>query len=161
MLDGPRVSVWHSRGIAQLRTFRFEYIEGVDAVFWRAGNLREAETSVLKAVIRNAFQRVMEVVYCKAKREKTTGTLSAAAVAALYRDNLSLAPGQEAITNNAVDSMLTIYNRAVSVPEIMEAILSCENLAGWSPFDSVVKMQLMVSKSRAQNSVTVQCVGRL
>jgi hypothetical protein len=137
-------------------TFRFESILTVDALYWRAANLRELVVSEFRAVALTPVQRICQVVEFKAQQERKHGgaKLSAAALTQLFLDNLKMADDAEKLSKNLVDNILTVWNRALSQQAILEIVLDAEERFGpATPFDSILKMYTIVSKAQTAPAI--------
>ena len=66
----------------------------------------------------------------------------------MYRKNLRLASTSEPVSNTFLDMASTIWDRALSKPEIAQVILAEENERGNSFFNSTTKMQMMIKRAR-------------
>lgn len=130
-------------------TFSFEEIVTVDALYWRSANLREKVVSEFRAVAITPVQRVCQILEFKTSREKSLGNkLSSKAIAAAFRENVMLNKDSEQLSENMIDNIITLWNRALSNPAVMTVVLDCEARLGHNtPFDSIYKMTVIVQKA--------------
>lgn len=70
------------------------------------------------------------------------------AIAAAFRENVRFNKDSEPVSENMIDNILTLWNRGLSNASVMSAVLDCDARFGHnSPFDSILKMTVMVQKS--------------
>ena len=75
-------------------------------------------------------------------------TLTPAAVAFQYRAEAARAECQEELTDACVDMAISIYRRALTIPQVMKVVrLSEERYGSRTVFDSICKMQAMLQKA--------------
>ena len=75
-------------------------------------------------------------------------TLTPAAVAFQYRAEAARAECQEELTDACVDMAISIYRRALTIPQVMKVVrLSEERYGTRTVFDSICKMQAMLQKA--------------
>lgn len=136
-------------------TFTFEEIVTVEALYWRSANLREKVVSEFRAVAMTPVQRVCQILEFKATREKVLGNkMSAKAIATAFRENVALNKDSEQLSENMIDNIITLWNRALSNPAVMTVVLDCESRLGpTTPFDSIYKMVLIVQKASTPQAI--------
>ena len=136
-------------------TFAFEEIVTVEALYRRSANLREKVVSEFRAVAMTPVQRVCQILEFKTTREKVFGNkLSAKAIATAFRENVTLNKDSEQLSENMIDNIITLWNRALSNPAVMTVVLDCESRLGPNtPFDSVYKMVVIVQKASTPQAI--------
>ncbi len=61
-----------------------------------------------------------------AESEKAAFETAEGLVAELYKANARISEHSEQITDNFVDNCLTVWNRALKVPDVYDLVLKCE-----------------------------------
>ena len=153
-VNAEELHKWH-RAMLSI-TFRFEKVLTVDDLYWRAANLREQVVSEYRAVALTPVQRICQVIEFKAAQERKNGgiKLSAAALAQLFLENLNMSEDCEKLSKNLVDNIITVWNRALSQPAVLEILLDAEERFGpATPFDSILKMHTIVTKAQTTAAI--------
>ena len=79
------------------------------------------------------------------------------AIATAFRENVTLNKDSEQLSENMIDNIITLWNRALSNQAVMTVVLDCETRFGHAtPFDSILKMTTIVTK--AQNATAIRWV---
>ena len=147
---GVDESVLHAwRRVMLTVPYRFELHETREKVFFRAFALREEVVTTHAVVARTAFQRIYEIVRFKTMAEHDMGRpLSAEAVASVYRTRAS-SFGGDVYTAGFVDNALTVFERALKLPEVRNMIIKLEDSVGdKSPFNSITKLVGIVKRGK-------------
>ncbi len=80
--------------------------------------------------------------------------LNAAGVAMKYREEAQRAEVQEDLTDTCVDMAVSVFRRALSLPEVMKVVrLAEERYGSKTVFDSISKMQAMLQKASSPKFV--------
>lgn len=87
--------------------------------------------------------------HAKEKAELAGGvTLTPASVASKYRDEAARAESQEELTDACVDMAISVFKRALTLPQVMKVVrLSEERYGSRTVFDSICKMQACLQKA--------------
>ena len=133
--------------------YRFETHASRERIFFRAFALREELVTAHAVVARTAFQRIYEIARFKTMAEQDMGRpLSASDVASVYRARASTCGG-ETFSPGFVDNALTVFDRALKLPEVRNMITQMEDLHGSaSPFNSITKLYAIVKRAKPPTS---------
>lgn len=140
----------------------FVVLNGGDALYWRAVNLREATVAQYDGLARSAVQRIFEVATFRARREKATGgKLSAEALDKEWAANARLAKSTTPCTRGFLETAMKVWDRLLSFPECRQVVLEAENEFGkGTPFDSVYKLEAIIQKAKTP-SLSAWCLEHI
>ncbi|CAK0865292.1 unnamed protein product, partial [Prorocentrum cordatum] len=126
-----------------------------DLIFFKAKTLRNTIVQEHDSLARTAFQEVCEIANLKAQLEQSNGReISAGELVELYNTKSKLADSQEEITFSFVDSALTVWSRALSIPSVLHAVRQLdESHSHRSLFDSITKLQTIISKAKTEENI--------
>jgi hypothetical protein len=115
----------------------------------------QAVSADFRTLGRTAFQRVYEVEMFRQWKETSMGKQSAANLAAMFAANVQQSPGTEPLSDAFIDNALTVYNRALNIPVVKDAVLQMDTDHGHaSPFNSVYKMHAIVRRAGDSAKIT-------
>jgi hypothetical protein len=128
----------------------FHRVDTPDAMLWKSINLRENIVQQASSIARKPYQRVMELISIKRAYENTNAvTLDAETIAQLYSHEVKFAGQSEAVSVTFARAALVVWDRLLADDVLRAMIIAVEeNLTGKSPFDSVYKLEAIVSKGR-------------
>ena len=116
---------------------------------WRSRQVREN----LKQGSTMATTPVQRIFDVNAKRTEQGQNLGRDAIVQAYK-KLRLSTASEEISPNWVDCAFTIWDRALCKPAIQKVVLSEEAFKGDSIFNSIMKMQHIISKGKRQKPLS-------
>ena len=136
-------------------SFRFVHCDD-DKCFFMAKTLRNTVAQNWTSLGRTAFQEICEVATMKAKWEEDQGTeLTSHDLCVMYKEKSKRAECQEEITFSFIDSACTIWARALSIPEVLDAVRYLDDrFSHKSVFDSVTKLQTLISKAKDPDAIS-------
>jgi len=115
----------------------------------------QAVSADFRVLGRTAFQRVYEVEMFRQWKETSMGKQSAANLAAMYAANVQHTPGTESLSDAFIDNALTVYNRALNLPVVKDAVVLMDSEHGhMSPFNSVYKMYAIIKRAGDASKIT-------
>lgn len=128
-------------------------------MYYRCANIREEVVTEAAAVVRTAYQQIYEIAaFSDRMSDKYGERLSAKRIAKLYQEHVvqSKAGKTEMRSERMIDDALTIARRGLANAEV-EIVLrrSDERWGHGSPFNSVAKIQGLISKCQAKQLVWV------
>ena len=128
-------------------------------MYYRCANIREEVATEAAAVMRTAYQQIYEIAaFSDRMSDKHGERLSAKRIAKLYQEHVvqSKAGKTEMRSERMIDDALTIARRGLANNEV-ELVLrrSDERWGHESPFNSVAKIQGLISKCQAKQLVWV------
>jgi hypothetical protein len=150
--DHDKIRAWRRH----LLSCHFVYVvlDSADEVWKYARQLREDIAQNFATLRFSALQATYEFVHFRNRFERARGKHSARALAEAYRMGIKFAQGSEEVTDYFVDCALTIDNRMLRVERIAKVLLQAEEVHGTrTPFDSVSKLQAIISKARTEDRI--------
>ena len=126
-----------------------------DIRYFHAVSLRNKVAADYSGLARTTFQEVCEICLFKQRAEATQGkALTNAAVASAYNEAAKRAETQEELTETFVDSALSVWSRACSIPVVLQCLKQCDEDYGHrSIFNSITKLQTIVSKAKTPDNI--------
>ena len=124
--------------------------------FFKSVTLRNQYMADFEAVSRTAFQQMVEIILFKERIERATGsTLNVAKLAEQYCNESTMADCQEKISESLVDMSLSLWRRAMSIPDVLDVVRQSEEKYGTrTVFDSICKMQAILQKSSTPRNIS-------
>ena len=136
-------------------TFNFKLHEKEDSFYWEAVNSREDLVTDFTDMVRTGLQNVMEIISFKKSKETSCGKLTAKGVSDMYKANARISEHSEEIADNFVDNCLTVWNRALKLPNVFDIVNACDAEYGArSPWNGVIKLWVLVARARIEESIT-------
>ena len=137
-------------------TFIFKYIENDTDFHFAHLQSRENLGIDFASMRHSSLQRILDLAAFKHRMQATTGQQwSAAHVSEQYRSNLQLSETSDDITDSYVDMALTVHSRLLSNQKLADLAMALDEEEGTkNPFDSVCKLQTIVSKSKDKDGVS-------
>ena len=122
-------------------------------MYWTAINIREV-IAAEQVLVRAAYQWIFVIVNFMLKHSAK----SAKDVAKLWEANADLASDTEKVTDNMIDNAITIYKRALSIPEVNACIVRMEVKHGKnSAWNSIAKLHLGLTKAGSKPEYVKWC----
>ncbi len=112
----------------------------------RAFQFREDVSANHAGMRMSAVQKMFDVKATMDRLAETTGKATVEGVAAHYTV-LRWAQGSDVITNQFVESSLTVLKRLMSLPRGAELVMELEQYGLDNPMDSIIKYQKLVQKA--------------
>ena len=149
--DETTMGAWRAAVLSTDIEFRF--IESEDAQHFACLQDRQDAYANYKGLRLSTIQSIFDVAAFKARKERASGKLSAADIAAAYMKHVTWAgnPEEAPCTTAYVDSALTVHKRMLSVPAIRTVLLRAEEHD--MPNHSTVKLQAIVSKASTETDI--------
>ena len=133
-------------------SFKFLHIDSLAKMMWKSINLREESRSTLRACVRTSFGRIVEVWEIARKLRLKVAKVTNAVIAVEYRDNVKMSVDSEAITDNMVQNIMSLWKKALNIDRVKAAVERSERRRGVdSPFDSILKMYLISGKGETDD----------
>ena len=151
--DETTMGAWRA---AVLSTdFEFRFIESEDAQHFSCLQDRQDAHANYKGLRLSTIQSIFDVAAFKERKERSSGKLSAADIAAAYMKHVTWAgnPEEAPCTTAYVDSALTVHKRMLSMPAIRTVLLRAEEHDMPNFLDSIVKLQAIVSKASTDTDI--------
>ena len=141
-----RIALWLR--VALCVPMEFISCENVQSRYFKSVNLRESVGNDFAALHRTPVQRIFELISWKTAQERANGkTMSVADVADTWQKHVQTSVMSEKIPVSYIDTVLTVYERLLSIEEAREIVLDAEERWGVkSPWDSVYKLETIVKK---------------
>jgi hypothetical protein len=138
------------RRIALTCTAVFKMLETDDDVFFEAFNARERLVNDFQSLARTAFQRIHEVAHFRQRKQVTWGAgMTMKKLCDEFNTRAELAATSEPVNLDFMQKALNIYDKAFSLPKVVEAIECLEAICKKSsPYDSVHKLAGIVRKAK-------------
>ena len=139
-------------------TASFKLLETEDDVFFEAFNLRERLVADFQSLARTAFQRIHEVAQFRARKQAAWGAnMSLKRLCDEFNKRAELASSTEPVNLDFLQKALQIYDKAFSLPKVVESIELLESICKKSsPYDSVHKLAGIIR--RAKDSPVIEWV---
>lgn len=103
-----------------------------------------------KRITRPQVQRIFDINH---RRHAMGARISVDAMVQLYRSEINMSDRNEQITRSFVDMAFTVWDRALSKPAIQRVVLEEEEYHKDSLFNSIVKLQAIVSKASSPDNI--------
>ena len=130
-------------------TFEFKLLGSDDQVYFEAVNLRERLITDYNALALSAYQRCYQIINFKTRKEASLGSMTGQKTAAEFNCHAKLASDSEPVTVDLAQSILTVFQHALKVPEIRDIIELCERQFHLkSPFNSITQLHIIVRTSK-------------
>ena len=133
--------------------------------YWYALQMRETHSTMHLAVHRSTFQRLHEISRLMRRLRESTpaAEVTSAMIAKAYAENLKMAPGSAAaVTLNFVDCCATITNKLLDNTDTAWCLQDLDERSALTgdpnPFDSHSRLQAIIDKCRANNTVQLSWV---
>jgi hypothetical protein len=111
------------RRIALTCTAVFKMLETDDDVFFEAFNARERLVNDFQSLARTAFQRIHEVAHFRQRKQVTWGAgMTMKKLCDEFNKRAELAATSEPVNLDFMQKALNIYDKAFSLPKVVEAI---------------------------------------
>lgn len=124
---------------------------------WRSINLRETICQLAATVQRRPYQRIQELISIRMSRNFPTPE----ALAKLYEQHVAFSSSSEKVTLSFVRAALVVWDKLLCHDVLRSMIVHVEEtLAGRSPFDSVYKMEAIITKAKDIGKIS-WCVAAL
>ncbi len=135
---------------------KFEVLDNIEAVHWKALQVRENIGQDFATMRRSSLQRIFELVSFKARMEAQTGvSMGAAAIAEAYKSNVKLAETSEELTDAFIDGAIRVHKLMFTIPAVRSVLLHADNLHGVkSPWDSVHKLDKIARRAKGPEALT-------
>ena len=134
--------------------FQFEIIEDKDQRHFKSLQSREDAGANYAGVRYTTLMKVFDIEGFMDLKARTTGKITAAQCATLYRENLTLSATSEPITDNFVDNALTISSRLLSIPVVRTALLGLDEAHELNnPLDGITKLHTIITKAKDDHSI--------
>ena len=146
--DEGRMQEW--RRVALTATAVFKVLETEDDVFFEAFNARERLVNDFQALARTAFQRIHEVAQFRQRKMSAWGPgASLKKLCEEFNKRAELAASTEPVNLDFIQKAMNIFDKAFSIPGVVQAIEALEALCKKSsPYDSVHKLAGIVRKAK-------------
>lgn len=145
----------------QLLTVPFEFVEceGDDPRHFMALQYRENLVANYAGMRYSTIMKIFDLESFMDRKARTTGRLTSAACAAMYRESLTLSAASEEITDSFVDMALTISQRLLSHQSIRQALIEADQeFSTRNPLDSTTKLQTIINKAGKDTAKLEWCV---
>ena len=145
----------------QLLTVPFEFVEceGEDPRHFAALQYRENLVANYAGMRYSTIMKIFDVEAFMDRKARTTGRLTSAACAAMYRASLTISAASEEITDSFVDMALTISQRLLSNQSIRQALIEADQeFSTRNPLDSTTKLQTIINKGGKDTEKIEWCV---
>ncbi len=158
--DAERLTSWRTYILSV--TMRFEHLPTQEAIFARHVTLRENAVAQYHAIAHTTLQKIYMIVRFKEKMEAERGPQSALSLAKWFDDNVQQCSTSDRITKSFIDNALTISERVLTIPEVMQIITASDADKGHkSPWNSITRIHRMLTKARTQSNIiwAFQCIN--
>jgi len=131
-------------------TVTFKLLESDDDVWFEAFNARERLVTDFQALARTAYQRIHEIAQFRTKKLAVWGPGTAVKkICDEFNKRAELAQGSDPVNVDFVQNALSVYEKALCLPDVVVAIEKLEaKCQKNSPFDSMAKLAGIVRKAK-------------
>jgi hypothetical protein len=105
----------------------------------------------------SALQMIYDLAAFATKKEKTSGALSAAQLAQLYKENMNITDRAEdtPTSKNFIDTAMAVHKRLLSIPACQALLVEADDRLGTdNPLDSVEKLYAILRKGQTAENLT-------
>ena len=130
-------------------------VDTTDAVHRLSIQYREDLAQAFASLRYTAVQKMFDMKVTMDRKSGTTGPMSAAQVAAYYKD-IKFAENSEVVSTEFVDCAMTVLKRLWSIPRCAELILKLEEQGTKNPMDSIYKLHKAPTQTKLLPTCAIQ-----